>query len=248
MTARLAHIRRHPIKSLGGEGLDSIALSAARRLPGDREWAVLTENGERHIDGEPDRWLPKSCFVRGAAALDLQAVQGGWQGDHIALTHPDRPDIQLDPATQGAQLIAWLAPLWPADKPAPTRLVRGPGIWTDDRAPYVSILSLTSLAALSSDLGKPLEIERWRGNLWVDGWAPWAERDLIGQTIRIGPVELRVAENIARCVVPGANPATGKQDVDMLSELSARYGHTDFGIFAEVVSGGKIAIGDEVSI
>ena len=28
-----------------------------------------------------------------------------------------------------------------------------------------------------------LSIHRWRGNLWVDGWAPWAEFDWIGQDI-----------------------------------------------------------------
>ncbi|MDO5703539.1 MAG: MOSC domain-containing protein [Paracoccus sp. (in: a-proteobacteria)] len=248
MTAHLAHIRRHPIKSLGGENLGTVHLSPARRLPGDREWAVLTESGERHADGDAEFWLPKSCFVRGAAALSLQAVRGGWQDGRITLSHPDRPVISFDPAIEGARLIDWLATLWPSHKPAPTRLVRGAGIWTDDRAPYVSILSLTSLAALSADLGKPLEIERWRGNLWIDGWQPWAERDLIGHIIRIGEVELRIAENIARCVVPGVNPATGRADVDMLAELSARYGHTDFGVFAEVVTGGTITTGERVTV
>ncbi|MGV3692985.1 MAG: MOSC N-terminal beta barrel domain-containing protein [Paracoccus marcusii] len=60
MTAHLALIRRHPIKSVGGEGLEQVTLQAGRRLPGDREWAVLTEAGERHAvaqqtDGHPDR-------------------------------------------------------------------------------------------------------------------------------------------------------------------------------------------------
>ena len=31
MTATLAHIRRHPIKSIGGEGLDRVTLTAARK-------------------------------------------------------------------------------------------------------------------------------------------------------------------------------------------------------------------------
>uniref|UniRef100_UPI003AD8846A MOSC N-terminal beta barrel domain-containing protein n=1 Tax=Paracoccus sp. T5 TaxID=3402161 RepID=UPI003AD8846A len=100
MTAHLALIRQHPIKSVGGEGLETITLQAARRLPGDREWAVLTESGERlatasETQGQPDRWLPKSCFLRGVASADLQAVTGGWQGDLLTLSHPRQGEITL---------------------------------------------------------------------------------------------------------------------------------------------------------
>ena len=31
------------------------------------------------------------------------------------------------------------------------------------------------------------------------GWAPFAERELIGRIIRIGATELRVTDTIARC-------------------------------------------------
>lgn len=251
MTARLAHIHRHPIKSIGGEELGRVSLGAARRLPGDREWAVLTEAGERNAqasqtDGQPDRWLPKSCFVRGVSAAPVQAVRGGWQGDRLALQHPDQPDLTFDPETEGARLVDWLVPLWPAEAPAPTRLVRGAAIWTDQKWPWVSILSLSSLADLEARCGQPLGIDRWRGNLWVEGWAPFAERELIGQAIRIGPVELRVTAHIGRCEATSANTKTGRRDIDMLATLERHYGHTDFGIFAEVVTGGEIETGCEV--
>lgn len=253
MTARLAHIRRHPIKSIGGEGLDSVALQAARRLPGDREWAVLTEAGERNAqasetDGQPDRWLPKSCFLRGVAGPELQAIAGGWQGDDLSLRHPSRPDLTLDPATQGDRLIDWLRPLWPADAPAPTRLVRGAAIWTDQKWPWISILSLSSLAELEKRTGQRLGIDRWRGNLWLEGGKPFTERELIGQVIHLGQVELRVTAHISRCAATSANTETGKVDIDMVATLENLYGHHDFGIFAEVVTGGTIRIGDEVRI
>ena len=86
MTGRIARIRRHPIKSVGGEDLGRATLRAAQRLAGDRQWALLTEAGERHAgDGpRPARWLPKSCFVRGVASAPLQAVAGGWD---LSLIH-----------------------------------------------------------------------------------------------------------------------------------------------------------------
>lgn len=252
MTARLAHIRRHPIKSVGGEGLGRVTLEPARRLPGDREWAVLTEAGERNAQasqsgGEPDRWLPKSCFLRGVIAAPLQAVEGGWHGGRLSLRHPQRPDLEFDPDTEAAQLIDWLAPLWPDGAPPATRLVCGAAIWTDQKWPWISILSLSSLAALEAETGLDLGIHRWRGNLWVEGWPPFAERALIGQILRIGAVELRVTDHIGRCDATSADTDTGRRDVDMPATLERLYGHHDFGVFAEVVTGGEIAVGDHVT-
>ena len=245
MTATLAHIHRHPIKSIGGEGLASVALSPGRRLPGDREWAVLTETGERHAT-DPQRWLPKTCFLRGVASFPLQAIRGGWQGDRIVLSHPLRPELSFDPQGDGDALLDWLRPLWPADAPAPTRLLHGAAIWTDQKWPWLSILSLNSLADLEQRSGQSLGLDRWRGNLWIDGWEPFAERDLIGHTFHIGPVELRVTDHIGRCEATSANTGSGQRHIDMLDTLKRHYGDTNFGIFAEVVTGGAITIGDKV--
>ncbi|TJZ90022.1 MOSC domain-containing protein [Paracoccus gahaiensis] len=252
MTAHLALIRRHPIKSVGGEGLDEVTLQAARRLPGDREWAVLTEAGERHAlshqtDGQPDRWLPKSCFLRGVVSADLQAVTGGWSEGRLTLSHPRHGSLDLDPATEGARLIDWLRPLWPQGAPAPSRLVRGAAIWTDQKWPWISILSLASLRDLESRTGQSFGTHRWRGNLWVEGWAPFAERDLIGQSLRIGAVEFRIAAHVGRCDATSANTDTGQPDIDMVATLDRLYGHTDFGVFAEVVTGGPLRLQDQVS-
>lgn len=208
--------------------------------------------GERHAGQgpRPERWLPKSCFLRGAAASGLQAVAGGWgegapEGP-IQLTHPDRAPLRFDPETEGARLIDWLGPLWPQEKPSPTRLVQGPTGWTDVAQPWVSILSLSSLRDLEARLGQPLGVARWRGNLWVEGWAPYAERDLIGQILTIGAVELRITETIGRCPATSANTETGEVDGDMPEALKAQFGHSDFGIYAEVVTGGQIALQDEI--
>ncbi len=251
MTATLARIHRHPIKAIGYESLPGITLHAAQRIPGDREWAVLTEAGERlalasQTEGQPDRWLPKSCFLRGVTSAALQAVSGGWQGNRLILSHPDQDDLTLDPQTESARLIEWLRPLWPADAPAPTRLVRGAGIWTDTKWPWISILSLSSLHELESRVWHSLGIERWRGNLWIDGWAPFAERDLPGRVIRIGQVELRVTDKIERCDATSADTDSGLKDIDMPETLDNLFGHTDFGIYAEVIDGGPNAIGDEI--
>jgi uncharacterized protein YcbX len=254
MIARIARIRRHPIKSMGGEDIVRTRLDADRLLPGDRLWGLLSENGERHAGqgAHPERWLPKSCFLRGAAASGLQAVQGGWGageiGGPIRLSHPDLPDLAFDPRTEGQMLVDWVRPLWPADRPAPTRLVQGPTGWTDVSKPWISILSLSSLADMEAWQGRLLGVERWRANLWVEGWEAYAERDLVGHTITLGKLRLRVTETIGRCAATSVDTATGRIDTDMPEALKAHFGHSDFGIYAEVITGGEIALGDEVRV
>lgn len=252
MTVRIARIQRFPIKSIGGEDLASVELGAARRLPGDREWAVLHEGGERHAGDVPERWLPKSCFLRGAASAPLQAVKGGWIEDEgarlLSLTHPDRPTLRVDPAVDGAALVDWLRPLWPDSKPAPTRAVKCPTGWTDVNQPWLSILSVSSLAQLEADLGQEVGQDRWRANLWIDGLAPFAEHDLVGQILQVGQIELRITECIGRCEATSADTRLGRIDGDMPAALDRLYGHRNFGIYAEVVTGGTISISDEVTL
>ena len=115
---------------------------------------------------------------------------------------------------------------------------------TDSDFPSVSILNRASLAALGARLGKPLAMERFRGNVWLDGLEPFAEFDLVGRDIRLGGASLRVRERITRCKATTVDPDTGIGDADTLGALRAGWGHEDFGVYAEVVAGGRVALGD----
>lgn len=249
MTARLARIFRHPVKSAGGEALDEVRLTAGQPLPGDRRFAVMHAAAVQHLDGgELRRWLPKSAFLRGAAAAPLQAVTGGWDGDRLLLSHPDLPPLRVDPLTEEAALLAWIAPLWaPSGKAPPARLVEAPQALTDVSRPWLSVLSLSSLRDLERRLGRPLGTHRWRANLWIDGWEPYAERDMQLHRIRIGDtVVLKLTERIGRCAATSVDTATGRIDLDMPRALQEQFWHQDFGIYAEVETGGILRPGDEV--
>jgi hypothetical protein len=169
----------------------------------------------------------------------------------VILSHPRRPTDRFrpdDPA-DAARLIDWLRPLWPENRPDPARVIRVPGqAMTDQDQPLISINSLSSLADLSARLDRDLSPHRFRGNIWVDGWEPWAELGMIGRDIKIGPTRLRIEEPIGRCRATGANPDTGMQDLDTMGALEAGYGHTDFGVFARVIAGGVVAVADEVHL
>jgi len=246
---RLATIVRHPVKSIGWEVLNSVVLTPGQTLPGDRAWAVT--HAATRFDANAPAWAPKLNFVRGWGSPALMAVRADTLGpDHYRFTHPDRPALDADLSSDAgrAALIGWVAPLWPSVRPEPAQVVCVPGqALTDQSEPLVSVLSLSSLAHLGSQIGQDLSIHRFRGNLWLDGLPPWSERDWIGHEIAIGPVRLRVQAQIGRCRATHADPGTGQVDVDIMGLLDRTYGHTDFGVFARVVAGGTIAPGDPVT-
>jgi uncharacterized protein len=166
----------------------------------------------------------------------------------MTLRHPVQGEVRFTLGDEAgmARAVDWLRPLNPADRAAPVRMVTAAQALTDSPWPSVSVLSLTSLKVLSQRMGAELSPHRFRGNLWVSGWAPWEEFDLIGREISVGPVRLRVRERITRCRATTVNPATGRADADTLGALDAAWGHTDFGVYAEVMTDGQIALGDEV--
>jgi uncharacterized protein YcbX len=248
VTARVAHLVRHPIKSAGFETVEKAALTEGAAFPFDRVWAVA-HAAARLTD--PPAWAAKLQFLRGWGSADLMAVSclSDAAARSVTLSHPRRPTASFRPddATDAARLIDWLRPLWPENRPEPARVYSVPGqAMTDQDQPLVSINSLASLADLSARMGHDLNIHRWRGNIWVEGWTPWAELDLIGRVITVGAARLRIEEPIGRCRATGANPETGQQDADTMGGLEQGYGHTDFGVFARVIEGGIIALGDEV--
>lgn len=249
MTGRLAHIFRHPIKAHGREELASVVLSAGAALPWDRHWAVAHDLSK--FDAAAPAWTPCPNFQRGARTAAVMAIDARFDETtgQMTLTHPDLADLTFHPETEGARLIEWITPISPKERFRPVALVRAPGVaMTDSDYPTVSIKSLSSNAALSEHMGVDLSIHRWRGNLWVDGFAPWAEFDWVGRQVRIGETLLEIRERVGRCKATSANPATGVIDADTLRGLREVVGEQDFGVFGVVLQGGRIAPGDPIEV
>jgi len=80
-------------------------------------------------------------------------------------------------------------------------------------------MNTASHAAVEGFHGGPLERERWRGNIWLDGLPAWEEWHWIDHNIQIGTAVLRVHKRIARCSHTTANPVTGQRDADTLGAL-----------------------------
>ena len=225
VTVRLAEIWRHPIKGIGRERLTEVDLAPGAPLPGDRAWAVLHEGGE-----ETDSWQPRRNFLQAASGPSLMAVHAATSGETVTLSHPNRQDLTLRLPGEAERLLGWVRPLWPADRPAPRRLVAAPpqGM-ADNGIASLAILNQASLNALSEAQGQRLDMRRFRGNLDSRG------RSRLGGMV-IGREDAcawarpswKSRERIGRCRATEADPLSGQRDTDPLHTLRRHWGHTRF--------------------
>lgn len=249
MTPSVASIQRHPLKSHGREALASVTLSPGRGLPWDRHWAVA-HDAAKIAEGA---WAPCQNFSRGSKAPKLMAINSRLDEGSATLTlsHPERAGLTFRPddPEDAARFLDWVLPLCPADGARPARLYRvADRGMTDTDYPSVSLISLASNRALAEYLGVDLSPLRWRGNIWLEGLHPWEERAWTGRKLRVGAAVLEIVEPKLRCLATTANPTTGERDIDTLRALNALHGNQEFGVYAKVVAGGEIGVGDAAEL
>ena len=249
--AILAQIWRHPIKSHGREEITHVKLSEGKEMPWDRRWAVMHEASK--FDTENPAWVPCNQFSICSNAPALQAITARCDlpFQRITLGHPRLKNLTINPDLEAhsGDFIQWIMPLVPKDRPLPSRLVRAPGrSMTDTDYPSVSLINLGSHRQVEGVLGRQISPLRWRGNLIVDGMAPWQELDLIGRRIRVGLAELEITEPIVRCKATTTSTRTGERDADTLRALKSGWDHQYMGVYARVISTGDIRQGDGVDV
>ncbi len=249
MTARVAAIWRHPIKAHGREEVEAALLAPGACLPWDRAWAVVHE-GSRFDPAAP-AWTPCGHFQRAARTQALMAIKARWDevAQRMTLAHPDLGTIEFHPAAEADLFLDWVRPISPGGRFRPVALVRAPGRgMTDSPFPSLSIKNLASNAALGRHMGMDLSVHRWRGNLWLDGLAPWEEAGWIGRSLRVGEAVLEVREPVSRCKATETDPETGQPLGDTLRALRELRGEQVFGLYAVVVEGGLVRQGDAVTV
>jgi uncharacterized protein len=118
---------------------------------------------------------------------------------------------------------------------------RKPNATTDK---YVSLINRASIAALETAIGVSVDPIRFRANIYFDGAPVWSEHDWIDGEIRLGAARLRVISPITRCAATQVDPVTAERDLDIVAGLGRAFGHTNMGVYAEVVGRAEIAVGD----
>jgi MOSC domain-containing protein len=249
--ATIQAIYRYPVKGLSPEAMPRTELAVGATLPCDRVYAI--ENGPSGFDpGEP-RYQPKTRYLMLMRNERLARLRTRFdEASHtltVALDGGEAVRAELATASGRAAIERFFAEFCRDELAGPPRILHAPGFsFSDVARKVVSIINLSSVAALEELLGTGVHPLRFRGNLYLSGWPAWHELGLVGQEIATGSVRLKVVKRIVRCAATNVDPQTGRRDLSIPDTLRRAYGHADCGIYAEVVSAGEIAVGDAVEV
>jgi MOSC domain-containing protein len=246
----LASLYRYPVKGLTPEPLERAMLVAGETLPSDRAWAI--ENGPGRFDPIRPRHLPKINFLMLMRDERLATLRSNFEDATETLTIlRNGKQVARGKLTTplGRQLIEqFIAAYMKAELRGPPKIVHAAGhSFSDVAAKCVHIVNLASVRELERTLGGPVDPLRFRANLYLDGVAPWAELGWIDREIGLGNSTLGVFARTTRCEATNVDPARGMRDMALPAHLQRTWGHADFGIYAKVVTGGEVAVGNPVA-
>jgi uncharacterized protein YcbX len=244
---RVERISRFPVKGLAAELMDEVTLTEGEGLPHDRRFALA--QGDSPFDPAAPTWLQKRHFACLMANASVAAIRSAYDPvtGMILLHAPGLPPAGFDLATSAGRdgLAAWMTRFLGPEARGAMRFAEAPGhAFTDIAAKAVSIIGLNSVAALAEKAGMALDPLRFRANIHVSGAAPFAEFGWVGREILMGGARLRVFKRIQRCAATEVNPETAERDARPQQWLRDHYGHADMGVYAAVIEGGRVALGD----
>ena len=248
-SAQIASLFRYPVKGLTPEPLSRVALGVGETLPADRRYAI--ENGPSGFDPAAPKWMSKAYFLMLMRDEWLAALHTHFDDASHVLTISHNGAIaaqgDLETAEGRAAIERFFATSYAKAIKGPPKVLSGNGhSFSDVARKVVSIINLGSVAAIENMIGLAVHPLRFRANLYVSGWPPWHEFDLLDRTIAIGDARLRVVKRIVRCAAVNVDPETAVRDLSIPQALMRRLGHADCGVYAEVIAGGTIGVGDTI--
>ena len=110
----------------------------------------------------------------------------------------------------------------------------------------ISLININSIKDFEKRINEKVEIQRFRGNFYVEGIKAFEERNWINKVIKINNVHFKVEKNIPRCVAINLKPKTDDNSLNLLKSLKKSYDHFDMGIYLTALDDGKINVGDKV--
>ncbi|MFN8074488.1 MAG: MOSC domain-containing protein [Kineosporiaceae bacterium] len=241
IVATVSSLTRYPVKSLGGEAV-AVAEVGERGLHGDRAWGVYTADGGIG-SGKTTRRFRR---VDGLLGLGSRLHADG----SVDVVLPDGEVLEAGAPSADAALSRLL------DRPVTLR--RETTVPHHDESP-IHLVTASGLAALSAQLGAAVDARRFRANLLLDD-APagqgaevgvLAEDAWVGRGLALGAeVVMRVTGLMPRCVMvtmPQRDLEDGGPRPEVLKALAGRADLT-FGVTADVVRPGRVAVGDEARL
>lgn len=242
---------RFPVKSLQGEAVDALDFDATGAVD-DRTWGIVDQATGKVLTAK--RW---GALLEASARLEA--------GGDVVLTLPDgREHAAGAPGTDEA-LSAWLGREVRLSRPPegglPYELTMDP---TDDESevwdfatPPNSFVDLAAAhlltdasleAARRSYPDGDWDVRRFRPSLLIHATAPGFEEDAwVGHQVACGEVVFEPFMPTPRCAMPTRAQPGLARDTTISRSLTDHHANS-LGVYAQVVRGGCVRIGDEVAL
>lgn len=248
----------YPVKGMTAHPVESLRAAPGGSAEGDRAFVFAFADAERR---GPIGWVSKRQSVTLLNTPELARIGAAFDAGAGVLSITADGETRraaVDSERERAALAGWFAdavralddnPLAGHPEREPLALLGdGASRFTDRGPTQISLASRESLADLSAACGRDVDMRRFRLNLEIEGAGAWEEFDWVGRRLRIGEVELEVTARLQRCGAINADPEGGGRDMDLMRAILDRYQHLDFGVEANVATGGEIRTGDPVSV
>ena len=243
---------RYPVKGLSPEPLDAIEIDAGEMLPGDRIFAI--ENGSRDFDPINPKYFSKAKFLQLMNHEQLAALQTAYDPDTATLRIL-RDGKQVAAGNLGLpvgrQMIEqFLAAYLGANARGTPRVVAAEGHrFADVPDNFISLINLATVRDIERVVGRPVDRLRFRANIYVDGWQPWQELDLVDKVLEASQgVRFKVEEPITRCAATNVDPQSGARDMQIPRTLNDVFGHEICGLYLSALSSGALGAGETFTV
>jgi uncharacterized protein YcbX len=237
-TGAITELWRYPVKSMAGEPVRSMRVDW-RGAGGDRTHALLYDHkgARKHLTA---REAPAMLAWSAAYPLAPDAVLDPAEPPPVTVTAPDGSELSWQDPRLRRGLVEALG-----REVELQRDVEG----QQDIGRTLLVTTEATRAALEAELGRPLDLRRFRPNLHLQTDAPaWAEHGWEGRRMRIeGGVVLELLAPCERCAIPNRDPDTQEKWPELLRHITAQH-EMLFGINARVMTAGRVEVGQTVEI
>ncbi|HXW54179.1 MAG TPA: MOSC domain-containing protein [Candidatus Cybelea sp.] len=232
-------LRRYPVKSMAGEDLDEARITFAG-IMGDRVYAFVDPQNKTDFPWWTGRQAHEMIRFEPHFTHGLPSKE----------EFPDRDQFSVDVRGFDGQTFRMGEEGFTRHLEEKfgrsLRLRFSERNMTDSRP--VSLLGLSTIRALSDELGFELDRRRFRENLYVE-WndpRPFFEDGLLGRRLQIGEtVMLEVVKRDQRCVIITLDPDTAQARPEILG-LVARRHEGSVGVYATVLREGIVRTRDPI--
>ena len=255
MNCSLTSIHYCPVKSLSFQSIKSCNIKKNLGMPNDRIFAF-----SRGVDLEKAKLIEKNPnerklnnFLTLKNSPVLNKYNFIYKRNKLTLTFQEKELISISPENPEERSLL-------SDKllELESLLIKPISLLKNNDFPFydttnsnnvmnsISLININSIKDFEKKINEKVEIQRFRGNFYVEGIKAFEERNWINKVIKINNVSFKVEKNIPRCVAINLKPKTDDNSLNLLKSLKKSYNHFDMGIYLTALNEGKINVGDKV--